>query len=171
MVARPGADPPAGALWVSWKTGMFCTTANSVGTPPRATVRGKAMVLVSLSVFRKDNTAETPSALRKAVAGLRPRAVLSEKPPPCEVLPEMVLVKVETLLERVVMGDGPEAMGAPPGEGVLEAVPLPVVEEEATVPCVKPLPKLTCCACNVPVQSTPLAVVMSLLVCTILAST
>ena len=84
------------------------------------------MVLVSLSVFRKDNTAETPSALRNAVAGLMPRAVLSEKPPPCEVLPGMVLVKLETLLERVPKPDELPVMGEPPGEVVDPAdTPLP----------------------------------------------
>jgi hypothetical protein len=85
------------------------------------------MVLVSVSVLRKDNTAETPSALRKAVAGLMPREVLAEKPPPDEVLPVIVVVKEVMLLERVLMGELPEPplMGEPPGETVAVLAPLP----------------------------------------------
>src|ERR1043165_7506848 len=41
------------------------------------TARGVATTSVSASLFRKDNTALTPSAFKKAVAGFRPLAGLA----------------------------------------------------------------------------------------------
>src|ERR1035441_2455760 len=47
----------------------------------RVTVRGEEIIFVSAYVLRKDKTAFTPSAFRKKVLGLRPRAVSIESPP------------------------------------------------------------------------------------------
>src|ERR1035437_8874729 len=47
----------------------------------RVTVRGEEITLVSAYVLRNDNTRLTPSAFRKKVAGLNPRAVSTESPP------------------------------------------------------------------------------------------
>ena len=147
-MAKPWDAPDAGALCVCSKIGMFWITINSVGVPSKATPRGEAMVLVSVSVFKKESTACRPSALRKAVAGLIPLEVLAVKPPPALVEPRILVVRLVTLLEmRVFTGEAPEPlMGAPPGETVpVEAPELELAVEALTeVPDVKPLPKLTC---------------------------
>jgi len=62
------------------------------------------MDLVSASELRKERTAETPSALRKAVAGLKPLAVLSEMPPDVEGVPNMLVTKLLLLLTMLVEG-------------------------------------------------------------------
>src|ERR1039458_6730578 len=103
---------------------MFWMTLNSVFRPSSETVRGKAMDLVSASELRKERTAETPSALRNAVAGLKPLAVLSEMPPAWLGLPATVVTKLLLLPTTLVRGLPLEVR--PPGAVEVAVVPLPV---------------------------------------------
>src|SRR2546430_8646026 len=50
-------------------------TSILAGSLSSVTVRGAEITLASAFLFRKENTAATPSASRKAVAGLKPLAV------------------------------------------------------------------------------------------------
>ena len=172
-MASPATAPAAGALCVCSNMGMFCTLMISVCTPSSATVRGKDIDLVSASVLRNDSTAETPSALKNAVDGLKPRAVFNEMPPPLEGDPGIKVVRDETLVVADI-NPPPEVVGmvVPPGSVVVPVVmgAVKLVLVAPMAPEVRPLPKLTCCAASVPVQSTPLAEVMSLVVSTIFAS-
>ena len=47
----------------------------------RVTVRGEEITLVSAYLLRNDKTKLTPSAFRKKVAGFRPLALSTDKPP------------------------------------------------------------------------------------------
>ena len=99
----------------------------SVFLPSSETVRGKAMDLVSASELRKERTAETPSALRKAVVGLKPLAVLSEMPPAWAVLPRVVVTKLLLLLTMVDEGTASARVEVrPPGAVAVVVVAAPV---------------------------------------------
>src|ERR1035441_7425244 len=111
----------------------------------RVTVRGEEIIFVSAYVLRKDKTAFTPSAFRKKVLGLRPRAVSIESPP----LPS---IELRTVLAEEL---GLVVTVPPPGKVLVVGVPGAVV---VVVPVVMPLPKLTFCALSVPDQSTPFEV-------------
>src|SRR5437868_13161360 len=50
-------------------------TSMRAGSLSSVTVRGAEITLASEFLFKKENTALTPSASRNAVAGLKPRAV------------------------------------------------------------------------------------------------
>ncbi len=131
------------------------------------------MDLVSASELRKERTAETPSALRKAVFGLRPLAVLSEMPPAWAVLPRVVVTKLLLLLTMVVRGLPPVG-GPPPGGGrggaAAPARLLPVWVLAVTGSSGQAVSETDMLGGGVPVQSIPLAVLMSLVVSMILAS-
>src|ERR1035441_9979812 len=115
----------------------------------RVTVRGEEIIFVSAYVLRKDKTAFTPSAFRKKVLGLRPRAVSAENPP----LPS---IELRTVLAEE-LGLVVELTVRPPGKVVVVVVGVPGAVV-VVVPVVMPLPKLTFCALSVPDQSTPFEV-------------
>src|ERR1035437_7186626 len=77
----------------------------------RVTVRGQEITFVSAYVLRNDRTAFTPSAFRKKVLGLRPRAVSAENPPPPSK--ELRTVEVSSAPAVVVL------LVAPPGKTVV----------------------------------------------------
>src|ERR1017187_69675 len=55
--------------------GVARVTEREAGSLSNVTVRGVESVLTSAELFKKENTALTPSASRNAVAGLKPFAV------------------------------------------------------------------------------------------------
>ena len=132
---------------------------------------------VGIRVQKYESTADNPSALRNAVAGLKPRIVLSESPPPDAGLPGIRVVKLVALL---TMPEEPPASARTaqrrcraPRARWLNRQSLTLDEccgPDVMVPEVMPFPKLTCWAAKVPVQSTPFAEVTSFVVSTILAS-
>ena len=114
------------------------------------------MDLVSSSELRNESTAETPSAFRKAVFGLSPLAVLSERPPACEVLPASVVRKLLLLRIEVVSGLLVVVELRPPGVLAVLVVKVPVVcDVLLTVPPVRPFPAVICWAARVPPSQFP----------------
>src|ERR1035437_1232349 len=94
----------------------------------RVTVRGEEITLVSAYVLRNDNTRLTPSAFRKKVAGLNPRAVSTESPPLPITEFRMLLTPelarpLDTELARALLPD--EAVVLVSDPGVVVAVPPP----------------------------------------------
>src|SRR5207249_4838850 len=71
-------EAPAGELadpGVIRNMGKARVTSSRAVWLSKVTARGVAMTSVSESLFRNESTALTPSAFKKAVAGLRPWAV------------------------------------------------------------------------------------------------
>src|ERR1035437_2781562 len=116
----------------------------------RVTVRGEEMTFVSAYVLRNDKTAFTPSAFRKKVLGLRPRAVSMESPPAPPPNTEFRrLLAVELVVDP---GVELEVTVPSPCRVVVVVVGVPgdpVVVALRLLPDVMPLPKLTCCAASV----------------------
>jgi hypothetical protein len=122
--------------------GTFLIAANTLLTPSNDTVRGKLIVRVSASVLRKERIAATPSAFRKAVAGVIPPDVFAENPGPAEASPATELANavavptadaaVLAVLDAVVLVVVLLTERPP---GVVEGVdPVPGVAEEDVLP-------------------------------------
>jgi len=79
------ADPPAGALGFP-EDGDVLNHRQFSRHAVQSTVRGKAMVLVSVIGVQEGQHRRDAVGIEKSRGGLDARAVLSEKPPPCEVL-------------------------------------------------------------------------------------
>src|ERR1035441_5857653 len=130
--------------------GYWVPTSITEVSLSRVTVRGEEMTFVSAYVLRNDKPAFTPSALRKKVLGLRPRAVSAENPPPPSTEVRTVVASLPGVVVLVT--------ARPPGKLVVVVADAPG-EVVVVVPVVMPLPKLTFCDWSVPDQSTPFEVV------------
>src|ERR1035441_5217534 len=94
--------------------GYWVPTSITEVSLSRVTVRGEEMTFVSAYMLRNDRTAFTPSAFRKKVLGLRPRAVSAENPPPPSRELRMVVVSLEAAVVLLTV--------RPPGKVVVVVV-------------------------------------------------